>query len=552
MATLAESFLADLDDLDDEPSEQVPGGGGGAAAGGADGDAYGDGDDAMAVDGAAAALAGPLAGVFKPTDDLASVAGLEASERYQTIMAQVHAALQAGPTEAQAGGGERVAGPAPEPTAAASAAGDGDDPLASGDATYRLLVACNALAVDVDADVEAAAAFARHHYAPKFPELASLVKHPVDYARVVARLGNAPDPAAVDLEGILPQATVMVVVVTASTTAGEPLPPEAADRVAGACDLVLRLDAAKAAIGSLVQREMGRVAPNLSAAVGTAVAAQLMGVAGGLGPLSRLPGSTVQALGQAAKALAGRSAAAVGRRQGFVYGSPLVQGCPPSLRAKAAKLVGAKAALMARVDAYGHDPSGAAGEEMRAAMAAKINKWQEPAPAKTRLVLPAPDAAPKKKRGGRRARKEKERYGLTDVRAAANRAAFGVPEEEVYADDDVVGLGTLGGGGTGAGKLRLEARSQGVRLSAKQQKKYARRLGPGVGGSGPAGAASGLASSLAFTPVQGIELTDPATVAAAAAAAAAAAGRSGGTASYFSESSGFRSVVPGQGGDGGA
>jgi hypothetical protein len=40
--------------------------------------------------------------------------------------------------------------------------------------------------------------------------------------------------------------------------------------------------------------------------------------------------------------------------------------------------------------------------------------------------------------------------------------------------------------------------------------------------------------------------------AAAAAAAAAAAGRSGGTASYFSESSGFRSVVPGQGGDGGA
>jgi U4/U6 small nuclear ribonucleoprotein PRP31 len=240
-----------------------------------------------------------------------------------------------------------------------------------------------------------------------------------------------------------------------------------------------------------------------------------------------------------------------------VYGSPLVQGCPPALRAKAAKLVGAKAALLARVDAYGHDPAGRAGEEMRAAMAAKIEKWQEPPPAKTKLVLPAPDAAPKKRRGGRRARKEKERYGLTDVRAAANRAAFGVPEEEVYADDDVVGLGTLGGGGTGAGKLRLAARSQGVRLSAKQQKKYARRLGPGIaGGAGPV---SGLASSLAFTPVQGIELTDPAAAAAAAAAAAGGAGGAsgsgrvgdGGAASYFSESSGFRSVVPGQGGGGG-
>jgi U4/U6 small nuclear ribonucleoprotein PRP31 len=439
--------------------------------------------------------------------------------------------------------------------AAAAAAGDGDDDALAGDATYRLLVACNALAVDIEADIAAAAAYARHHYAPKFPELASLVVHPVDYARVVSRLGDAPDPAAVDLEGILPQATVMVVVVTASTTAGAPLGAQAAARVQAAADLVLRLDAARAAIGELVQREMGRVAPNLSAAVGPAVSAQLMGVAGGLGPLSRLPASTVHALGTTATALAGRSAVAAGRRQGFVYASPIVQGCPPALRPKAAKLVGAKAALLARVDAYGSDPSGATGEAMRAAMVAKVEKWQEPPPAKTNAVLPAPDAAPKKRRGGRRARKEKERYGLTDMRAAANRAAFGVPEEEVYADDDVVGLGTLGGGGTGGGRLRLTARSQGVRLSAKQQKKYARRLGGGPGGGGGSGLAtgggpgpSGLASSLAFTPVQGIELGDPAAIAAAA-AAAAAAGRAGagGTASYFAEDSGFRSVVPGAG-----
>lgn len=542
MATLAESFLHDLDDLDDDDV------GGGVPSGGEAG-------DAMAVDAddeASLPLAGPLA-AFKPSDDLASVAGLEVSDRYKSIMAQVRAALEAGPSEGGGNAGTASApapGPAPQP-----APGDGDDDLLAGDATYRLLVACNALAVDIESDIAAASAFARHHYAPKFPELASLVVHPVDYARVVSRLGNAPDPAGVDLEGILPQATVMVVVVTASTTAGVPLSEGAAARVQAAADLVLRLDGARAAIGGLVQREMGRVAPNLSAAVGPAVAAQLMGVAGGLGPLSRLPASTVHVLGQSGAALAGRSFAAAGRRQGFVFASPIVQGCPPGLRPKAAKLVGAKAALLARVDAYGSDPTGSAGESMRAAMVAKVLKWQEPPPAKTKAVLPAPDAAAKKRRGGRRARKEKERYGLSDVRAAANRAAFGVPEEEVYADDDVVGLGTLGGGGTGGGKLRLAARSQGVRLSARQQKKFARRLGGGgpSGGSGLATAAgSGLASSLAFTPVQGIELGDPAAVAAAATAAAEAAGRAcDGTASYFAESSGFRSVVPGGGGEGG-
>jgi hypothetical protein len=49
-------------------------------------------------------------------------------------------------------------------------------------------------------------------------------------------------------------------------------------------------------------------------------------------------------------------------------------------------------------------------------MATKIEKWQEPPPAKTSKPLPAPDAEIKKRRGGRRLRKMKERYGLTDVR----------------------------------------------------------------------------------------------------------------------------------------
>ena len=46
-------------------------------------------------------------------------------------------------------------------------------------------------------------------------------------------------------------------------------------------------------------------------------------------------------------------------------------------------------------------------------MEKKVEKWQEPPPAKQTKVLPAPDMEPKKRRGGRRFRKMKERYGLT-------------------------------------------------------------------------------------------------------------------------------------------
>ena len=53
---------------------------------------------------------------------------------------------------------------------------------------------------------------------------------------------------------------------------------------------------------------------------------------------------------------------------------------------------------------------------MQEEMSKKIEKWQEKGPAKQGRVLPVPDMEPKKRRGGKRARKYKERYGLTDTK----------------------------------------------------------------------------------------------------------------------------------------
>jgi U4/U6 small nuclear ribonucleoprotein PRP31 len=91
------------------------------------------------------------------------------------------------------------------------------------------------------------------------------------------------------------QATVMVVTVTASTTSGQPLSEESLGKVLGACEVALALDEDKAAILRLVQLKMHHIAPNLSAAVGTEIAAKLMGVAGGLVNLSKMPACNVQA-----------------------------------------------------------------------------------------------------------------------------------------------------------------------------------------------------------------------------------------------------------------
>ena len=60
-------------------------------------------------------------------------------------------------------------------------------------------------------------------------------------------------------------------------------------------------------------------------------------------------------------------------------------------------------------DFPGGDHSGAHGRALREEVSRKIEKWQEPPPARQPKPLPVPDAEPKKKRGGRRHRKMKER-----------------------------------------------------------------------------------------------------------------------------------------------
>lgn len=554
------------------------------------------------------------------SDDLSSVAKLEGTQRYRSIMARVSAALSQVEKEekeekeekANSKGKEIEAGPAMQVDFDLDAGDEDEDEEAAdiqvqehdnagSDDTYALLVECNALAVDVDAEVETIASFLRLCYRRRFPELESLVPHPLDYARVVRALGceaELEDAVAAKgcLDGILPQATIMVVSVTASTTAGSPLDADSPDphvrqllkNVTEAAEAVLRLDAAKGAILRLVEARMSRVAPNLSHALGARVAARLVGVAGGLAALSRLPAGTIQILGAPKRAGGGSSggglglassarlsgaatmgaaAAAAASSRGFVFDCELISLTPPPLRTKAARLVASKAALLARVDASLNGTSStddSVGRQFREAMLRTIARWQEPPPARTAKVLPVPDEGPKKRRGGRRARALKERYGLTDVRQAANRVAFGHAEEEVTVDDETVGLGMLGGksgAGSAGSRLRVAARANKATLSAKQQKKYSRWLGLGgaggagggagggtmstlgVGGSGSgAGSVSGLASSLAFTPVQGIELVDPARATAVAAAAADRA--RGGTESYFSSGGGFKSARP--------
>ncbi|CAN0892910.1 U4/U6 small nuclear ribonucleoprotein Prp31 homolog [Linum grandiflorum] len=483
MANLGDSFLADLDELSDNEAEDIEE---------QDGDVANMDED----------LDGDLADIEALNyDDLDSVSKLQNSQRYNDIMQKVEEALVKGSyTEDQ--------GMVLE-----------DDP------EYQLIVDCNALSVDIENEIIIIHNFIRDKYRLKFPELESLVHHPIDYARVVKRIGNEMDLTLVDLEGLLPSAIIMVVSVTASTTSGKPLPDDVLQKTTDACDRALTLDSAKKKVLDFVESRMGYIAPNVSAIVGSAVAAKLMGTAGGLTSLAKMPACNVQLLGAKKKTLAGFSSATSQFRLGYIEQSDIFQSTPPSLRMRACRLLASKSTLAARVDSIRGDPSGNTGRTLREEISKKIEKWQEPPPAKQPKPLPVPDSEPKKKRGGRRQRKMKERYAVTDMRKLANRMQFGIPEESSLGDGLGEGYGMLGQ--AGSGKLRVAASQS--KLAAKVAKKFKEKH------YGSSGATSGLTSSLAFTPVQGIELSNPQ-------AHAHQSGGGGTQSTYFSETGTFSNI----------
>mmetsp|Transcript_27969 Transcript_27969/g.91669 ORF Transcript_27969/g.91669 Transcript_27969/m.91669 type:complete len:480 (+) Transcript_27969:50-1489(+) len=474
MASL-DAFLADLDDLNEEEDE-----------GEEEEIIEEEDDDDGDIDMLAETGGGGAAGT----------SGLLASSRMASLMEKIEAYMVA-----DAGDGVVAPPAAPQDDAGA---------------VYALIVQCNEIAVDIDNEVEALAKHIRDDYAKRFPELESLIPNPLDFARVVLKIGNEADLTQVDLTGILPSATIMVVTVTSSTTIGTELPPQALAAVSERCEQVLALSDNKQRILAFVESKMAIVAPNVVAIVGAATAAKLVGAAGGMSKLAELPSTVVQILGSKKRALAGMSTSTQVTHSGCISQCDIILNTPPGLRPKVVRMVAGKVTLAARADAYQNSGDGSVGQKFRDEIEMRSAKLSEPPPPKDVRPLAVPPESSGKRRGGRRLRKMKERMGMTHMRQLSNRVRFG--QEEDMTSDGMLGVGMLGKSQQG-GKVKVNAQKQQL-LSEKNKRA---RL------AGSSGSTNGLASSLAFTPVQGIELVNP----------SAAGDSKEGTETYFSQTAAF-------------
>lgn len=403
------------------------------------------------------------------------------------------------------------------------------------DPEYQLIVEANNVAAEIDNEVSLIHKFTKDKYQKRFPELDSLVMVEMDYIKAVKELGNDLDQAKNNemLQQILTQATIMIVSVTASTTQGELLTEAELAQINEACNMAIELNNFKIKIFDYVESKMTFIAPNLCAIMGASTSAKLVGLAGGLSKLSKMPACNLLMLGQQKKVLSGFSKVAMLPHTGFVYYSDIVQDTVPDLRRKAARIVANKATLAARVDACHEAVNGEIGQQFREDIEKKLDKLQEPPPVKFIKPLPKPLEGGKKKRGGKRVRKMKERYAVTEYRKHANRMNFAEIEDDAYQDDLGYTRGTIGKKSTGRIRMPQIDEKTKVRISKTLQKNM-QRQNQVIGTTTTIKKhVSGTASSVAFTPLQGLEIHNP---------GAAEKTLSEANLKYFSNTSGFMSV----------
>lgn len=372
--------------------------------------------------------------------------------------------------------------------------------LSEEDTEYPLITRCNSLVREIDDEMLNIHRFVRDIYSKKFPELESIVTSPLDYLQVVQRIGNTKDLTSIDFSDILPNTAVMAITVTASMTAGTVLPRQELEKMMVACDEAFTLNDCKRDVLLYLESRMSGLAPNLSALLGAALAAKLITSAGGLLNLARMPAQNIMLVGSQKKALLGMSTSSY-HTQGIIMVSDLILATPMEFRNRAVKLVAGKCGLAARVDSFHESPLGQVGTQLREKILQSLSKAQEPPPAKQKKTLPPPEDKPRAKRGGKRHRRIKEKYGASEFKKLVNRVKFGMEaEENIYSEEWGLGLPFFEGKNTALKAAKVSKEKQ-IQQQIKAQKRQR--------SAAAAGNESGLSSSLAFTPVQGIELANP-------------------------------------------
>lgn len=274
---------------------------------------------------------------------------------------------------------------------------DGNERKKVEDEDHQTIVKCNKELSNLEEELGRAHSELALAYRPKFPELEELLPNYMQYKNAVRTIWNEMDLTNVndELNKILNSNQIITLSVAGSTTSGRLLTEEELNNVDEAASYIEQLLEIQNELVSFVEQSMASLAPSICALIGSSSAARLLGLAGGLAELTKIPACNLQVIGQVkqnAASRAGFSRAATEQHAGILAQCELISIAPKREQKKALKALASKLALAARFDFVnvdsGRKRSASAGLKFRQELQEKFEKWHEPDKGPTMKALP--------------------------------------------------------------------------------------------------------------------------------------------------------------------
>jgi nucleolar protein 56 len=193
----------------------------------------------------------------------------------------------------------------------------------------------------------------REWYGLHFPELDNIIDSINGYSQIVLAGKRESLTKKVYEEAGFPDSKADMIALLASKSRGGDISDINLTIVQSIAKQILDFHDLRKKLEAHVELEMETVAPNLSAILGAAVGARILGRAGSLKKLASMPASTIQIIGAEKALFRSLKTGAQPPKHGLLFQHAMVHAAPRWQRGKIARAIAAKAVIAARVDVDG-------------------------------------------------------------------------------------------------------------------------------------------------------------------------------------------------------
>lgn len=206
---------------------------------------------------------------------------------------------------------------------------------------------------ETDKIINAMSSRIREWYGLHFPELDNIIDSINGYSQIVLAGKRSNLSKTIYEDAGFPESKVEMLTLVTDKSRGGDISDANLAIVQTLAKQILELFDLRKNIEAHVEGEMKKIAPNLSAVLGTAVGARILAHAGSLKNLAVMPASTIQVLGAEKALFRSIKTGSAPPKHGLLFQHALVHAAPRWQRGKIARAVAGKAAIASRVDFHG-------------------------------------------------------------------------------------------------------------------------------------------------------------------------------------------------------